>query len=443
MFQMNRILLCVMIGCILFSSNVYSFEDKVSFEEYPFLCFFENLLEEVITGFGIIIIPENGGIAGGSGEPQDEGSFEICDNEIDDDGDLDIDCEDYDCVNDPNCIQGYCGDGIKNGLEECDFGENPDSCGPGMICNNNCICIDDIPGGPPSGGYCGDGIKDLDEDCDWPDLNGMGCSDFPSYSSGNLDCYKEGHANECEFNFDFCTYSNNGICGDGILGNSPGEECDDNNNIDGDGCDSDCKIEDLPVGDNEEPDGGTNTEDGYCGDGVDNDEDGLIDCWDDDCIDDYYCIVYDVLEDCYNGADDDEDGLIDCWDDDCITSDNCVISDDEYIPGENILYLTPEQIVYVKGIILEINSIGEEIRKRLDKLMKSKNVKENPSLLNDLKLRKYHLGMWLGVISGLTEEIDKGELDVQKLRNVIKKIKSMLSEERNNTILTFEKMQKI
>ena len=33
------------------------------------------------------------------------------------------------------------------------------------------------------------------------------------------------------------------MCGDGILSPNNGEECDDGNNIDGDGCSADCKIE--------------------------------------------------------------------------------------------------------------------------------------------------------------------------------------------------------
>jgi cysteine-rich repeat protein len=143
------------------------------------------------------------------------------------------------------CKGEYCGDGIvQSGFEEeCDFEENPDSCGPGLICNNNCICVDDVPGGPPSVGYCGNGIIEGDEECDWPELDGNECTDFLSYTGGVLGCYREGHANECEFDFGFCT-SSVGSCGDGIVGNSPGEECDDNNNLNNDGCDEFCKFED-------------------------------------------------------------------------------------------------------------------------------------------------------------------------------------------------------
>lgn len=54
-----------------------------------------------------------------------------------------------------------------------------------------------------------------------------------------------------------------------------------------------------------------------CGDGEDDDQDGLIDCEDSDCI----CIE----TDCYDGVDDDQDGLIDCEDSDCLSA--CMESD--------------------------------------------------------------------------------------------------------------------
>ena len=49
-----------------------------------------------------------------------------------------------------------------------------------------------------------------------------------------------------------------------------------------------------------------------CGNGVDDDGDGLQDCEDAECIGDPSCV-----EDCDNGTDDDGDGVADCLDDDC------------------------------------------------------------------------------------------------------------------------------
>ena len=74
----------------------------------------------------------------------------------------------------------------------------------------------------PCGGFCGDGTLDPGEECDdGNNVDGDGCS---------ADCTVEG------------------FCGDGVL--DPGEECDDGNNVDGDGCSANCTVE------------------GFCGDGV-------------------------------------------------------------------------------------------------------------------------------------------------------------------------------
>jgi cysteine-rich repeat protein len=43
----------------------------------------------------------------------------------------------------------------------------------------------------------------------------------------------------CDIYFEVCR----GVCGDGVLSIDNGEQCDDGNNIDGDGCSADCKIE--------------------------------------------------------------------------------------------------------------------------------------------------------------------------------------------------------
>ena len=67
----------------------------------------------------------------------------------------------------------------------------------------------------PCGGFCGDGILDPGEECDdGNNVDGDGCS---------ADCTIEG------------------FCGDGVL--DPGEECDDGNNVDGDGCSANCTVE--------------------------------------------------------------------------------------------------------------------------------------------------------------------------------------------------------
>ncbi|MAJ27944.1 hypothetical protein CBD41_00890, partial [bacterium TMED181] len=69
--------------------------------------------------------------------------------------------------------------------------------------------------------------------------------------------------------------------------------------------------------------GGTNTcgiE--ICGDGLDNDSDALIDCFDPDCAGDPTCFEGDDLT-CSDGLDNDADGLIDCLDADCVGTGPC------------------------------------------------------------------------------------------------------------------------
>ena len=58
-----------------------------------------------------------------------------------------------------------------------------------------------------------------------------------------------------------------------------------------------------------------------CNDRVDNDADGLVDCFDDDCPP--------CDEDCTNGEDDDFDNLVDCFDPDCSDSNICCDRDND------------------------------------------------------------------------------------------------------------------
>ena len=59
-----------------------------------------------------------------------------------------------------------------------------------------------------------------------------------------------------------------------------------------------------------------------CSDGVDNDEDGAIDCDDDECT--AFCV-----EQCGDAVDNDGDGAIDCDDDDCSSLETCLSSYDD------------------------------------------------------------------------------------------------------------------
>ena len=57
-----------------------------------------------------------------------------------------------------------------------------------------------------------------------------------------------------------------------------------------------------------------------CNDGIDNDGDGFIDCLDANCEDFQDCLI----ERCIDGEDNDGDGLIDCDDPDCDSNPNCI-----------------------------------------------------------------------------------------------------------------------
>ena len=60
-----------------------------------------------------------------------------------------------------------------------------------------------------------------------------------------------------------------------------------------------------------------------CADGIDSDNDGLIDCEDSECFGNAYCTAYESS--CSNTIDDDGDGHIDCADIECVSADRCKI----------------------------------------------------------------------------------------------------------------------
>ncbi|MBF0491647.1 MAG: DUF4215 domain-containing protein [Deltaproteobacteria bacterium] len=100
-----------------------------------------------------------------------------------------------------------CGNGIPEPGEQCDHGALNGT--PGDRCSSTCASL-----------TCGDGIvqADLGEQCDHGVANGT-------------------QGNSCSST---CTSLK---CGDGIVQRDLGEECDDGNNINGDGCDQQCRIE--------------------------------------------------------------------------------------------------------------------------------------------------------------------------------------------------------
>jgi hypothetical protein len=67
-----------------------------------------------------------------------------------------------------------------------------------------------------------------------------------------------------------------------------------------------------------------------CNNGIDDDGNGLVDCKDPACFGDKACVVP-GREICNNNLDDDEDGLIDCADPDCVKDPTCIVT-----PGNEI-----------------------------------------------------------------------------------------------------------
>jgi len=191
---------------------------------------------------------------------------EYCGNGYLEDGE---ECEDGNTANGDGCsatcideeVGAVCGNAIQEIGEGCDDGNNQSGDGCDAYCEDeeqvvyldNPTCeelfdilsdilgIDLYAGGycnsVPS--YCGDANWDVNtgEECDWSDAPDMPGASLPY----------DPHADDCNY---WCELIPEGWCGDGVQ--DAGEECDDGNYQDGDGCDMWCDYEFV---------------EGYCGDG--------------------------------------------------------------------------------------------------------------------------------------------------------------------------------
>jgi fibro-slime domain-containing protein len=134
-----------------------------------------------------------------------------------------------------SCTTGpYCGDGTKNGTEQCDNGINNGGYGAGS-CSLTCT----------TGPYCGDGIRNGPEDCDGTAFCSASCTMTPHCGDNIVQS-----GEECDWGASAgTTYGTcssackwNAHCGDGTT-NAPNEECDNgaaNNNATYNGCRLDC-----------------------------------------------------------------------------------------------------------------------------------------------------------------------------------------------------------
>jgi cysteine-rich repeat protein len=175
------------------------------------------------------------------------------------------------------------GDDIPDVLDNC-----PDFYDPTNVCEG---CLGDLDGdGDVDGSDVGVFASYYDGEDMRSDLNGDGAFDRDDVEAfavhmGRTDCPICGDAiqmpgEECDdgnlSNGDGCdSLCRQEICGNGRL--DFGEDCDDGNLVNNDGCEADCTV--------------TIFEETDCSDGVDNDMDGDTDCSDADCLNDPACAI--------------------------------------------------------------------------------------------------------------------------------------------------------
>jgi cysteine-rich repeat protein len=140
------------------------------------------------------------------------------------------------------CILPVCGDGMQDVGEECDAGDD-NSNAPCAPCRPDCTLPE-----------CGDDIADdtgcSNETCDGSDLGDTACEvcreNCTCCGDGNPDAGEQcddGNNNNADGCRNTCVLPE---CGDGIQ--DAGEECDDGNNIDTDGCRNNCMLPDCGDG---------------------------------------------------------------------------------------------------------------------------------------------------------------------------------------------------
>jgi cysteine-rich repeat protein len=148
------------------------------------------------------------------------------------------------------CQTPVCGDGVVTAPEECDDGVNDGSHGCNSSCKFVCVSTDSArncaPADPCEGASTCD---DATHTCSarTPLHDGSSCGDGQVCQSGHCvssSCASAGDCSPCDSGgvckAGACVAS---VCGDGCRDTSKGEQCDDGNVVNLDGCDSHCKFE--------------------------------------------------------------------------------------------------------------------------------------------------------------------------------------------------------
>ncbi|MBT3292946.1 DUF4215 domain-containing protein [Candidatus Peregrinibacteria bacterium] len=219
-----------------------------------------------------------------AGEECDDGNYDDWDECSSDCKNNVYCCEDnYGCWEDPTppdyCDNGYsdlatcnsscsiCGDGIKAEGEECDDGNYDDGDGCSYYCSLE-YCCDELSHSCSAGvsgcdyeniystptscdigcAFCGDGVVAGYEECDDGGSNSDSVQDACRTSCENADCGDSvvDTGETCDTGGNSVTCDNDcttPACGDGVRNSPAGEECDDGNTTDGDGCTSLCEDE--------------------------------------------------------------------------------------------------------------------------------------------------------------------------------------------------------